>query len=352
MTSPVFGLNRHDWSSPGAFAADVARAERLGWGWAFVPVNPLVLWDPYVLLALAAGVTSRIGLGTLLENAVLDNPASIASSISTVTELAPARTMLGLGIGDTAVRFQNRRPATVAELGSTTAVIRRWLAGDDVDVGARHPAVLRHARATPVWVAAGGPRTLRMAGATADGVFLRVGRHPANLRHAVDSVRAGAAEAGRDPEEVKIGLIFHTIVPDDPELIAPMARCMAAGFYEYSPRLFDIPGLVWAGPDPDELKRVVQPDFHHVADLVGAGRLLDFLDDTTAASFALFGSAMEIADQISQALSLGFPVDIVVPHPVPTPLPQAAVPRSVPAQLVGSDYLTWFAAEVMPLVGA
>jgi 5,10-methylenetetrahydromethanopterin reductase len=311
----------------------------------------LVLWDPYVLLALAASITSRIGLGPLLENVVLDNPASIASSISTVTELAPGRTLLALGIGDTAVRFQNRRPATVADLRTATDMIRHWLSGDTVDVGGRRPAGLRHARRAPVWIAAGGPRTLRMAGATADGVFIRVGRNADNLRHAVDQVRAGALERGRAPEEVKIGLIFHTIVPDAPELIAPIARCMAAGYYEYSPQLFEVPGFSWTGPDPDELKTVVQPDFHHVADPVGAGRLLDFLDDATADSFALFGSAEQIAGQIDETLNLGFPVEIVVPHPVPTPAPAAAVPRQVPPPLAGSDYLAWFAAEVMPLVG-
>ena len=349
MTRPAFGLNRHDWSSPIAFASDVARAERLGWDWAFLPVNPLVLWDPYVLLALAAGRTSRIGLGTLLENVALDNPASIAGAISTVAELAPGRTRLGLGIGDTAVRFQNRRPATVAELRSATELIRRWLAGDAVDVGARRPAALRHARPVPVWVAAGGPRTLRMAGATADGVFIRVGRHPENLRYAVDQVQSGARDVGRDPAEVKIALIFHTIVPDDPDQIASIARCMAAGYYEYSPRLFDIPGFTWAGPHPDDLK-VVEPDFHHVADPVAAGRLLGFLDDETAESFSLFGSAEQIAEQITQTLALGFEVDTVVPHPVPTPVPHAAVDRRLPGHLAGSDYLAWFAAEVMTRV--
>ncbi len=55
----------------GRVASDVARAEKLGWGWAFVPVNPLALWGPYLLLALAARATSRIGLGPLLANAVL-----------------------------------------------------------------------------------------------------------------------------------------------------------------------------------------------------------------------------------------------------------------------------------------
>jgi 5,10-methylenetetrahydromethanopterin reductase len=351
MARPAFGLNRHDWRSPLAFAADVSRAEQLGWDWAFIPVNPLSLWDPYVLLALAATATSRIGLGPLLENVALDNPASIACSISTIAEMAPGRVLLALGIGDTSVRFQNRRPATVAELRSACGLIRRWLAGEAVDVGARHPAVLRHARPAPVWVAAGGPRTLRMAGATAEGVFIRVGRHPDNLRYAVDQVHAGARDAGRDPAEVQIGLIFHTIVPDDPDHIAAIARCMAAGYYEYSPQLFDIPGFKWAGPDPDELKVVVEPDFHHVADPVAAGKLLGFLDEETAASFSLSGSAERIADQINETLTLGFRVDIVVPHPVPMPVAHTAMNRRLPANLLGSDYLGWFAAEVIPRVG-
>jgi alkanesulfonate monooxygenase SsuD/methylene tetrahydromethanopterin reductase-like flavin-dependent oxidoreductase (luciferase family) len=78
----------------GGVRGGLARAERLGWDWAFIPVNPLGQWDPYVLLAFAAGRTSRIGLGTLLENVALDNPASIACSIATVAELAPGRALL------------------------------------------------------------------------------------------------------------------------------------------------------------------------------------------------------------------------------------------------------------------
>src|SRR5262249_15439364 len=138
--------------------------------------------------------------------------------------------------------------------------------------------------------------------------------------------------------------------PDEPDQIASIARCMAAGYYEYSPRLFEIPGFTWAGPHPDDLKQVVEPDFHHVADPVAAGRLLDFLDDETAAAFSLFGSADPIADQINQPLALGFPVDTVVPHPVPMPVPHTAVDRRRPGPLSGSDYLAWFAAEVMPRV--
>jgi hypothetical protein len=66
----------------------------------------------------------------------------------------------------------------------------------------------------------------------------------------------------------------------------------------------------------------------------------------------LHGSADDIAAQINATLDLGFAVDVVVPHPVPLPVPGAAVARAVPASLKGADYTRWFAEAVMPLVGA
>ena len=346
--APQFGLNRFDWTSTEAFVADIQRAEEVGFGYALIPWNPLSRRDPYMELAIAAGRTSRIKLGLLLDNPVLHHPAVSASSIATLDELSGGRAILTYGIGDTAVRWLGLQPARMAELEEATVLARRLLAGEAVDVGAVRPAELLHARPVPIWIAAGGPRTIEMAGRVADGVFLRVGRHPKNLRTAIERVHAGARAAGRDPSEIGIGLIFHTVMSDDPAEMRATARSMAAGYYEYSPALFEIPGLPWEGPPVDELKQQVYPDFHHAPDLVESGNLVSFLDEETADSFALFGSAEEIAGQIREAVTIAGRVDIVVPHPVPMPVPGAPVARALPPSLAGADYKTWFAAEVMP----
>ena len=349
MTStPAFGLNRFDWTSTEAFVADIARAEELGFGYALIPWNPLARLDPYMQLAVAAGRTSRIRLGLLLDNPVLHHPAASASAIATLDEISGGRALLTYGVGDTAVRWLGLRPARVAELEEATVFARRLLAGEEVEVGAVRPARLQHARPAPVWIAAGGPKTIEMAGRVADGVFLRVGRHPENLRTAIERVHAGARSAGRNPDEIGIGLIFHTVMSDDPDEIRATARSMAAGYYEYSPALFEIPGLPWNGPPVEELQRQIYPDFHHAADLVESGNLVSFLDEETADSFALFGSAEEIAGQLRRAIEAVGRVDIVVPHPVPMPVPGAPVARALPPALQGADYKTWFAAEVMP----
>ncbi len=339
MSRVSFGLNRLDLRSPERFAADAARLEALGWAYGFIPSSPLLVLDPYVMLAEGLRSTSRIVLGPLIENPVMRHPAVLAGSIATVDRLAPGRTLLGMGVGDTAVRLMGQRPATVAELEEAIRTIRGLNAGKRIAVPAARPAVLRHAAPVPVWVAAQGPKTLRMAGRVADGVFIRVGVHETNLRLAVAAVRAGAAEAGRDPDEIRIGCVFHTVVDDDPERAGRIGRAAAAGYYEYSPMLFEHIGLSWNGPDVEVLKREVWPDFHHARDLEAAGEVVSFLPASAVDAFALHGPFEAIVEQLRTVLGYGLPIEAIVPHPMPTP---------APAEDGGFDYARAFAEAVFP----
>lgn len=333
------GLNRWDWRSVEAFVASVVEAETFGIDHAFVPVNPLAIRDPYVLMAAAAQATSEIRFGPLLETPAVRPAAVAAGSIATLDEVSEGRAMLVYGIGDTAVRWLGKRPSRLSELEQATLETRALLAGERIDVGAAQLAWLRHARPVPVWVAASGPKSLRAAGRCADGVFMRVGTHPANVRTAVEALRNGAIEAGRDPADISLGLIVHTCWSQDPAEVRAVSRAMAAGFYEYAPALFDPPGFEWNGTPIEELKQQLWPDFHHAADLVAAGALVDFLPDEVAESFAFFGTATDVADQIRRILEEVPEIGIVVPHPVPMP---------VRGDL--SDYARWLGQEVKPQI--
>ena len=344
MNVPRFGLNRFDSRSVDLFAADVRRAETLGWDAALQPDSQLRRRDTYVLLAAAAKATERITLGPLLANPVNRHPSVTAGSIATIDELAPGRTILGWGVGDTAVRLAGLRPARVKELEAGTRLMRALLDGESVDVGAEQPARLPHHRPVPIWIAAGGPRTLRMAGGVADGVFIRVGTHPANISTAVEAIWAGAAEAGRDPGSVRLGAVFHTVLVDEPALALTMAKSMAAGYYEYSPALFDPPRLEWAGPSPETLKRDQQvfPDFHHAPDLAASGRAVDFLPTSAADAFSLRGEPAEVADQLIDVLRRSpAEFDYVVLHPIPNPPSPDDLERGYTARV---------AREVLPRV--
>jgi len=340
---PAFGLNRFDFRTPDAFALDVARAESLGWDYAFVPDSQLRRHDTYVLLAFAAKTTSTIRLGPLLANPVTRHPTVTASSIATVDVVAEGRAILGLGIGDTAVHLAGLRPAKVVTLEDGVRTIRALLHdhGAGVEVGAARPARLPHPRPVPVWVAAAGPRALRAAGRTADGVFLRVGTAEANLRSALEAVHLGATEAGRDPDSIRLGLVVHTALETEPVRALAIGKSMAAGFYEFSPHLFDVAGLTWDGPPVHEVQRLVHPDFHHHPDLVESGRIVDFLPEAAADAFAFRGTTEAITEQLVATLSLGIDFDIVVLQPVPNPpVPRGGEP----------DYMERIAREVIPAV--
>ena len=167
MRIPKFGINRQDAETPARFAEDVARIETLGWDCVWLPDSQLRRRDTYVLLAAAALATESIQLGTLIVNPITRHPSVTASSIATIDELAPGRVSLGFGAGDTAVRLSGLRPARVGEMEDAIVLMRKLLAGEAVEVGAERPANLPFHRPVPIWLTAGGPRTLEMGGRVA-----------------------------------------------------------------------------------------------------------------------------------------------------------------------------------------
>ncbi len=121
---------------------------------------------------------------------------------------------------------------------------------------------------------------------------------------------------------MRLGAVFHTVFVDDAARALTMSKSMAAGYYEYSPMLFDPPGLTWTGPDPETLKhdKKVWPDFHHAPDLETSGRVVDFLPSEAADAFALRGGPAEITRQLVDVLRAApAPFDHVVLHPIPNP---------------------------------
>jgi 5,10-methylenetetrahydromethanopterin reductase len=261
--------------------------------------------------------------------------------MATVDELAPGRTLLGLGSGDNAVRLLGLRPARVADFEDATRLIKSLLAGESVEVGAARPAFLQHHRPIPVWIAAGGPRTLQMAGAYADGVFIRVGTSEQSIGAALAEVRAGAERVGRDPSSVRLGLIVDTVFVDDTERAMLMAKAMAAGHYELTPSSFERAGLEWNGPSIEELKRQhdIWPDFHHNRDLVAAGRAVAFLPDEAAGLFSLWGGREQI---VQQALSLIRAAPDNLDYVVLAPIPEPVFPEDE------KGYTSRMATEVLP----
>jgi 5,10-methylenetetrahydromethanopterin reductase len=97
-----------------------------------------------------------------------------------------------------------RRPATTARLEQSVRALRALLAGETVSWDGGEVRMTWPRRSVPIYLAASGPRTLRLAGRIADGVLFQVGADPRLVRWALAQVEAGAREAGRPLGELTL----------------------------------------------------------------------------------------------------------------------------------------------------
>jgi len=191
-------------------------AEELGFAHAWIGDSHLIWREAYVTLAAAALATTRLRLGTGVSNLVTRHPAVVASAFATLDEACPGRVVAGLGLGDSAVETMGRKPSRLAAFEREVAQVRDLLAGREV-AAESGTLRLKHAAGAgiPIYVAASGPRLLALAGRIADGVIVLVGVQPERVRRAVDVVRAGARDAGRDPDAPDIVLWVPCAVGDE-----------------------------------------------------------------------------------------------------------------------------------------
>src|SRR5436190_262653 len=107
-------------------------AERHGVGYAWT-YDSHVLWQESVpMLAVAARETSTIKLGHFVTNPATRDPTVLASAYATLQDLSDGRMAMGIGRGDSAVRYIGRQPMKVAEFERACAMVRELMNGGEV----------------------------------------------------------------------------------------------------------------------------------------------------------------------------------------------------------------------------
>src|SRR5262245_49680148 len=180
-------------------------AERHGFGYAWT-YDSHVLWQESVpMLAVAARETSKIRLGHFVTNPATRDPTVLASAYATLHDLSDGRMAMGVGRGDSAVRYIGRQPMRVADFEQACAMVREFMNGSEVEWNDKH-LQLKWVRPElpriPMWVAGYGPKALAVAGRVGDGVIIQLA-DPEIIQWIMDTARAAAEEAGRDPAELK-----------------------------------------------------------------------------------------------------------------------------------------------------
>src|SRR6201999_3936511 len=156
------------------------------------------LWaDPFVTMTVAARRTTRPRLAITVSNPMTRHPAVVASMATALQQISGDRFVYGISSGDSALRNIGVLPASVAELEEYVTCVQAMCAGRPATFRGQAQQLRWDHRPTPVWMAAEGPRTLRLAGRIAQGVVLSNSLTPEAMARNLGHIEEGAREAGR-----------------------------------------------------------------------------------------------------------------------------------------------------------
>lgn len=298
-------------------------AEELGFAACWVPEDYFFRGAFTIASALACS-TSRIRIGLGVVNPFTRHPALIAMEFAALTELAPGRTILGIGAGVKAWIDQMglAAPRPGAAIEEAVEVIRRLLRGEKVTFAGkvfhtdRIGLSFKSPQAEiPIYLGVLGARNLAMAGRIADGVMLSALTSPAYARFAVEKIQAAAQSAGR---KLKLGAFLLTSISEDEraarEAIKPLLAVLISLMAAQPP----IPLFTEEGMDPDELRRF--------AETYARGELpVRLVTDSIIDTFAIAGGPERCGAALQKIIDAG------VTHPVFFETPGIAAEETIRA---------------------
>lgn len=220
------GISRRE---PFQHIVEVAQhAEALGISHVWVVDSQLAMKDAYAALVLIARGTSSILLGPGVTNPLTRDLTVTANAIAAVQEVSGGRAVLGLGAGSSAVIPIGKRPATLDQCRAAVTELRALLEGQPVKRGRWTLPMLPAPTRTPIFLGASQPRMLSLAGELADGSIVMGLPDPDFLKQQIESVRAGAAAAGKDGSAISVDLWLTISVGDDSAAALDDVRSFAA----------------------------------------------------------------------------------------------------------------------------
>jgi 5,10-methylenetetrahydromethanopterin reductase len=216
--------------------------------------------------------------------------------------------VLGVSSGDSAVYTLGQSAASLRELYEFCTGFNRLCAAesvnfDDYDVDLTWLRMKEATRDVPLFLAAEGPQTLKMAGEVADRVLIGGGTTEPVVEEAIRRIDAGAEEAGRDPDEVEKWVFGRGAVVEDLAAVAETLESTVAGAGHHTLQ-FTLEGKQVPDEYVDPVQTLVRE--YDSEQHLGLGddpanrRLIDDLGLTEylIERFAIVGSADEVVDQV------------------------------------------------------
>lgn len=225
---------------PAFQGAAIAKAsEDMGFDVQMFSENHARVPDAFGEMRDAARATTRIRLLSGPMNFVTRHPGIIAAGIVPIQAVSGGRAVCGIASGDSAVAAAGRRPQPVAELERDLATLRTYLHHGDVAVEGGATSRLEWADAlpeppVPIQMVCSGPRAIAVAATLADRIGLSVGANPERVEWALRIIDGALAAAGRDRDDVRVGLFVPLAVTADRSRGRAEIRTRVAGWAHMS----------------------------------------------------------------------------------------------------------------------
>ncbi len=309
--------------SPRDLIDEVRSAEALGIGSCFISER-FNIKEAVTLSGAVGAVSEQIGIATAATNHNTRHPLVTAAYATTMHRLTEGRFCLGIGRGIAPMFSAFGIPAiTTAQMEDFAGVMRRLFRGEvivghDGPLGSYPVLALDSSfdENIPLGITAFGPNTLELAGRAFDCVILHTFFTDETTKRCVETVKAAAERAGRDPTTVRVWSCFATIgdhIPPDVRLKKTVGR-LATYLQGYGDLM--VTTNSW---DPTVLQRFRQDDFvrsfRGALDATATTAELEYVSTLLPAEWlapAATGSITQCVSKIRAQFDLG--VDGVILH--------------------------------------
>ena len=208
-----------------------------------------------VPMASFLAVTERIKVGSGVVNNWTRNPALLASTFSTLDDLAPGRVILGIGAwwDPLASKVGIKRVKPLLAMRETIEAVRALLADetvtydgefvhlDGVELDYVHQE--RRPKDVPIYLGATGMQMMELAGEIADGVVLNYLVSPIYNDMAMDHLELGAKKAGRSATDLDRPQLVVCSLDEDRQAALDAARLLVTQYLGQQPHIMKASGV-------------------------------------------------------------------------------------------------------------
>ncbi|MDH3538496.1 MAG: LLM class flavin-dependent oxidoreductase [Acidimicrobiia bacterium] len=199
--------------------------------------------------------TEHIKVGSGVVNNWTRNPALLASTFSTLDDLAPGRVILGIGAwwDPLAAQVGIDRTKPLTAMRETVQAVRALLNNETVTfdgefvhfdgVALDYVHQERRAKDVPIYIGATGMKMMELTGEIGDGVLLNYLVAPSYNERAMEALARGADKAGRAVEDLDRPQLIVCSVSDDRRAALDGARMLVTQYLGQQPHIMKASGV-------------------------------------------------------------------------------------------------------------